>query len=344
MPCWRPTDVRLANSAKCHPERAPTERKRRESKDLAFPHLLHCLRTPPRGLLATLLLLSLPALASDVRISVFSLFHPTVLTVQPNPGTVLSLTAGSRTLLLDDSHSARVRLASNSIQCTVASGTFAATSIRVASRNSEPADFLLTVPGKLQRHFHGVLDIRPDGRALLAVVTMDLEVAVASAVAAESLPGASLEALKAQAVVTRTYYAAGSRHHDFDFCDTTHCQFLRQPPSPGAPASLAAKATSGLVLAYRGAIFPAMYSARCGGHTRTPADIGLRPGPYPYYSVTCEYCLRHPGPGPALAYGPGHGVGLCQRGAAGMAASGSTFQEILGHYYPNTALSPLPPR
>ena len=35
-------------------------------------------------------------------------------------------------------------------------------------------------------------------------------------------------------------------------------------------------------------------------------------------------------------HGWGHGVGLCQIGAAVMAARGYTYQEILAHYYPGT--------
>jgi stage II sporulation protein D len=42
--------------------------------------------------------------------------------------------------------------------------------------------------------------------------------------------------------------------------------------------------------------------------------------------------------------GEGHGIGLCQAGAKAMAASGATFREILGHYYPNTTLVNLPGR
>lgn len=40
--------------------------------------------------------------------------------------------------------------------------------------------------------------------------------------------------------------------------------------------------------------------------------------------------------------GQGHGLGLCQRGARGMAEQGSTFREILSHYFPNTKLAELP--
>ena len=36
--------------------------------------------------------------------------------------------------------------------------------------------------------------------------------------------------------------------------------------------------------------------------------------------------------------GNGHGIGLCQAGAKAMAREGATFEEILKHYYPNTAV------
>ena len=36
--------------------------------------------------------------------------------------------------------------------------------------------------------------------------------------------------------------------------------------------------------------------------------------------------------------GWGHGVGLCQIGAAVMAEKGYTYKEILAHYYPNTEI------
>ncbi|MFI5355521.1 MAG: hypothetical protein ACHQX0_07920, partial [Desulfobaccales bacterium] len=36
--------------------------------------------------------------------------------------------------------------------------------------------------------------------------------------------------------------------------------------------------------------------------------------------------------------GWGHGLGMCQTGAYGMALEGATFQEILQHYYPGMSL------
>jgi len=40
-------------------------------------------------------------------------------------------------------------------------------------------------------------------------------------------------------------------------------------------------------------------------------------------------------------YGAGHGIGLCQDGAAAMGEQGYTYREILAYYYPNTRVSPL---
>jgi stage II sporulation protein D len=39
--------------------------------------------------------------------------------------------------------------------------------------------------------------------------------------------------------------------------------------------------------------------------------------------------------------GYGHGVGMSQYGAGGLARRGKTFREILTHYYPGTELTPL---
>ena len=40
--------------------------------------------------------------------------------------------------------------------------------------------------------------------------------------------------------------------------------------------------------------------------------------------------------------GWGHGVGLCQNGAFGMALAGKGYREILAHYYPGTRVGPAP--
>jgi peptidoglycan hydrolase-like amidase len=133
--------------------------------------------------------------------------------------------------------------------------------------------------------------------------------------------------------------ASGHRHRGFDVCDTTHCQFLREPPNEDQPAARAARETVGLVLAYRGSPIAAFYSASCGGRTRTLAEAGLSPGEgYPYFSVECVSATQRHAEGERS----GHGIGLCQEGAASMAfGAGASFEEILRHYYPGTTLQAL---
>ncbi|HKQ19840.1 MAG TPA: SpoIID/LytB domain-containing protein [Candidatus Eisenbacteria bacterium] len=43
----------------------------------------------------------------------------------------------------------------------------------------------------------------------------------------------------------------------------------------------------------------------------------------------------------ATGAGNGHGIGLCQWGAMGMARAGKSYKEILGHYYKDTSLAHL---
>jgi peptidoglycan hydrolase-like amidase len=255
--------------------------------------------------------MQLQPLTALVRIAVFVLFHPAELQVQPVGGQALVLETGGGQTVLEWGWVAKLRGPA-----------------RVTGRAGMDTDFILSVPGKIERRFHGRLEVQVGGSELQAIVVMDRETAVASAVAAESPPGAPLEEMKAQAVVSRSFYAAArGRHAGFDYCDTTHCQFLREPPGAGDPAFRAARETRNLVLTYNGAIVQALYSANCGGHTDSLAE-GTG---YPYFSVECPFG------GPR----EGHGLGLCQRGAARMAAQGAGFRKILEHYYPNTAIAHL---
>ncbi len=202
----------------------------------------------------------------------------------------------------------------------------------VTGREGAETTFILSIPGKIRREFHGRLEVREQQGHLLAIVKMELENAVASIVAAESPPSAPLEARKAQAVVARSFLvAAHGRHEGFDFCDTTHCQFLRESPMPGSLSAKAATETRGLIVAYEGRPIPALYSANCGGRTRTLADAGWNEEPYPYFAVDC----------PVKGAVAGHRIGMCQEGAAQMARNGNSFREILALYFPATTVDRL---
>jgi stage II sporulation protein D len=331
-----------------------------------------------------------PELAGDVRIGVMRLFHPQQLRLFPAENFGLEVAIdGRQRRLAQDAPPIAIRLVNNrlAVQFPADSGMVSGGILRASGGfAANRGEFWLEVPGKLKRRYTGTLEIEAHGSQLEAVVTMPLETAVASVVAAESPPGAGLEALKAQAVAARSFLVAREAGHgDFDFCDTTHCQFLRSPPEPGSGPDKAARATQGLILVWRDDAeasdrpLAAMYSRSCGGRTRTLREVGVAGNGYPYYAVRCEYCSRHPevwrreangavrtererlaynrihgwGALPSLpaagtgsdgrirGQGVGHGIGLCQLGAAEMARQGATFAQILAHYYPNTKLSPV---
>jgi Stage II sporulation protein len=340
------------------------------------------------GALALILFaVAAPARAAQIRIGVFTLFHPKVLTFAPGSSHALVVSGGTSSVVLEDGEFARCRIVHSKIECRAGERLLSATAIRVVGRGDTEEDFTLSVPGRIIRNYHGTLAVLADGTELVPIVNMDLEVAVASAVAAESPPLAPLEALEAQAVVTRSNYAAAPhRHALFDFCDTTHCQFLREAPAAGSLASQAAALTRGLVLFYQGAIVPALFSASCGGRTRTLNEIGMHANGYPCFSVRCEACLRDAkiwtarislqDAAPILAHtgseqarlqvdrklgweaipgdnysvriegktavltgrGAGHGVGLCQLGAAALARDGWSYAHILAYYFPGTTI------
>jgi stage II sporulation protein D len=238
-------------------------------------------------------------LGSEVaRIGVLGLFHPRQLTVGAPPGHALVVRAGDEWSVLERSSgvpTASVRLSGSEIILQSGMQTVRASALTVAGRKNEPSDFILAVPGKITRHYRGTLEIRRSAGHLLAIVTMDRETAVASIVAAENTAETPLEALKAQAVATRSYLAASrGRHRNFDFCDTTHCQFLREPPARGTPVAQAVEATRDMVLAYESEPFAALYTRSCAGRTRTPTELGLPAATYPYYAVECKHCRDHP--------------------------------------------------
>jgi peptidoglycan hydrolase-like amidase len=313
----------------------------------------------PRGILFVVAVLTLSAsawAAGRVRIAVMGLFHPRQLLVETVPGQSLILAAGGRQLVIGDHSRVSVVRTGGNVRMSADGTEIVADEVRFTGSQGD-VEFVLSVPQKLRRVYRGQLSVTSNRKELLAVVEMELETAVASIVAAELPRDTPLEALKAQAVVARSYLVTGGpRHPPADFCDTTHCQFLRNPPPPGSAAVRAAESTKGLVLAWRGKTFPALYSASCGGQTHSLAELGLAERDYPYFSVKCPRCRRELGgeTAPSNTFlartgkggwavngsGRGHGIGLCQLGASSMAQEGKDFRSILAYYFPNTTIDP----
>ena len=105
---------------------------------------------------------------------------------------------------------------------------------------------------------------------------LELEHYLYGVIHSEMSQGNPLEALKAQAVASRSFALAGiGRHSDegFDFCATTHCQVYRGFENEFPSTNQAVDATRGLVITHDGEPVTAHFFANSGGHTQSSADV-----------------------------------------------------------------------
>ncbi|MEA3310626.1 MAG: SpoIID/LytB domain-containing protein, partial [candidate division WOR-3 bacterium] len=267
------------------------------------------------------------------------------------------------------------------------------------------------------RSYAGSLEVWAEKGELILVNKVEEDAYLASVVGAEMVPGAELEALKAQAVLCRTFIYTAMNHcqDDWDLCDLTHCQSYRGLETVTDATRKAAAETDGMLLTYHGEPCKVYYHSTSGGQTADAASIWptedepyLKSVPDPYCSDSPHYrwefvatpadiarALNFPSIADlrviytfpdgrvdkvgvkyleegllydgwnfrmllcqalgwntvksswfeierdCAAYvfrgrGLGHGVGLSQWGAAGMAYQGADFRKILAHYYPGT--------
>ncbi|MGQ9496106.1 MAG: SpoIID/LytB domain-containing protein [Thermoanaerobaculaceae bacterium] len=128
---------------------------------------------------------------------------------------------------------------------------------------------------------------------------------------------AQMEALKAQAVVARTYALANLGRHrqsGYDLCSKEHCQVYGGADAEEPLASKAVEATRGLVLTFAGRPAEVYFHSTCGGHTEAAEGV-LTSTPLPYLGgVACRGEVVHLGegpPGPHLS--PQEGLELVAR-------------------------------
>jgi len=254
----------------------------------------------------SLLLIASPAAQASptVRISLLSLFKPDAIEVRVATGEAAIDAAG----LSSERHIAR----SESIRIRVSGGRLSVArgnphsgnqpdvvnSIRITPVGSSTLELIL--PGRIRRIVRGTLTVEPateERGRLRIVLATGREDAVASVVAAETSER-SVEALKALAVMVRTFMISHEDRHaseGFDLCDTTHCQLYRgeQDLTDARSARTvfdAVAATAGEFLSYEGLPIEGHYSAVCGGISVTPSMVWGGSGRYPYKQITCRWC------------------------------------------------------
>ena len=151
---------------------------------------------------------------------------------------------------------------------------------------AEPIPTTDPIPGEV---FH--IRVKQDA----SVEEMDLEEYLVGVVLGEMPTSFEPEALKAQAVVARTYtlrrWETGTKHDDADICtDPGCCQAYRDPDGCGETPEAVAKVrsavaeTAGLVLTYKGKLIEATYFSSSGG--RTEDALAVWGSDLPYLQAT----------------------------------------------------------
>jgi len=160
----------------------------------------------------------------------------------------------------------------------------------------------------------------------------------------------SHEALKAQAVVARSYAAvamARPRHpgDGAHVCDGPCCQVWTRATHPRTDAAV--RETAGLVLWYGNRVAQTFYSARCGGLTGAVDEkTGLwepvwNPPAAPWCIVVWCPCPTIADKDGNRTKRRGHGFGLCQVGAEAYARDGWSFEPILEWYFTRVRIGRL---
>ncbi|MBP7216760.1 MAG: SpoIID/LytB domain-containing protein [Candidatus Omnitrophica bacterium] len=104
------------------------------------------------------------------------------------------------------------------------------------------------------------------------------------------------EAIEAQAIVCRTFalYQMQERKHAlFDVTADVYSQVYGGSASERYRTNEAVDATSGLVLKYKGALFPAYFHSTCAGHTEDAHQLWNISIP-PLRGVRCGFCYGSP--------------------------------------------------
>ena len=163
------------------------------------------------------------------------------------------------------------------------------------------------------------------------IIEIELEDYVAIVTASE-MGNAPEEALKAQAIASRTYACAQNVLTGKVISDTSSkAQAFRAPRISYKNCQAAAKATENQVLMYGGKYASTYFCHSNGGRTYSSEEVWG--GKRNYLVSRKDEWTTEPK--------NGHGVGMSQVGAIAAAKQGKGFREILSFYYPYTTLKEI---
>ncbi len=148
------------------------------------------------------------------------------------------------------------------------------------------------------KEYRGQILVRPDPSGGFSVINLvDLEDYLLGVLPKELSPSAPMEALKAQAVASRTYalkHARDFAKRGFGLKATEGSQVYHGVQAEHPRSTKAVQSTAGKVLKHKGKLIHAWFSASCGG--RTSANEAVWNGHPRSYArpVACGYCRIFP--------------------------------------------------
>jgi len=148
-----------------------------------------------------------------------------------------------------------------------------------------------------RRRYREALDIiRTNSNRLLVINRLSLEAYVKGVLYHEVSHRWPLEAIKAQAVATRTYVLyqmSQSKKREYDVTSDIYSQVYGGRSAERHRTRLAADRTRGQVMTYEGKILPAYFHSNCGGHRESAGEL-WRHDFIPLRAAPCEFCEGMP--------------------------------------------------
>ncbi len=133
------------------------------------------------------------------------------------------------------------------------------------------------------RWYRGEVDLVREGSGISVINRLNIEDYLASVIGREMYNTWPQEALKAQAVASRSYAVFKLQRHKsklFDVLDTTTSQVYVGLEGEANSTQEAVKATAGQVLMYQGKVIEAVFHSSSGGHTENSENVWQNIVPY----------------------------------------------------------------
>lgn len=157
---------------------------------------------------------------------------------------------------------------------------------------SDPITLSHRLPGQ---SYAGALLVHPGEKGCLVVNHLPLNLYLEGTLAAEVVPSWPIDALKAQAVASRTYAlkkAQKPKHPHYELVSTVMDQVYKGL-AKHATIQKAVEETKGQVLTHNGRIAQIFFHSRCGGQT-TSEKIVWNSHKENHTTVECAYCQENP--------------------------------------------------